>query len=124
MEVTSTDPRLVDPISAIQQRANEDLTLVDWSLSKNLTYAAVVAQRGSVCLPVVSSFAGEGVDRNLSALHDGDNLIKTVADNCDNTIPIVQSVGAIDMEVCKHGILFQPRPFLPSWRINVNESYT
>lgn len=90
----------MDPISAIQQRANEDMTLVDWSTGSNLTFAAAIAQRGTVCIPVVSSYAGEGVDRNLTLLHDGDALINTVADNCDNTIPIVQSVGPVDMEVC------------------------
>ena len=94
-----TDPRLVDPISAIQQRAAEDLTLVDWSTSTNLTYATVIAKRATVCIPVVSSFAGESFDRNLSLLHNGDDLIQTVADNCDNTIPIIQSVGPVDMEV-------------------------
>lgn len=52
-----------------------------------------------MCLPVVASFAGEGVDRNLSLLHHGDDLIKTVANNCDNTIPIVQSVGPVNLEV-------------------------
>lgn len=59
----------------------------------------MVAQRATVCLPVVSSFSGESTDRNLSLLHDGDSLILTVANNCDNTIPIVQSVGPVDMEV-------------------------
>jgi beta-glucosidase len=93
------DPRLVDPISAIQQRAAEDLTLVDWSTTTNLTFAAAIAKRGTVCIPVVSSFSGEGTDRTLNLLHNGDELIKVVADNCDNTIPIVQSVGPIDMEV-------------------------
>lgn len=93
------DPRLVDPISAIQQRAAEDLSLVDWTTTQNLSMTAFIAQRGTVCLPIVSSFAGEGTDRNLSLLHDGDAIIRTVADNCDNTIPIIQSVGPVDMEV-------------------------
>ncbi|KFX98672.1 hypothetical protein O988_04256 [Pseudogymnoascus sp. VKM F-3808] len=86
------------PLSALQRRAEKDLTLVDWSLTQNLTFAAIVAQRGTVCIPIVSSFSGEGTDRNTTLLFKGDELIKTVADNCDNTIPIVQSTGAIDME--------------------------
>lgn len=94
------DPRLVDPISAIQQRAAQDLSLVDWSTSTNVTFAAVVAKRGTVCIPVVSSFSGEGTDRNLTLIHNGDEIIKAVADNCDNTIPVIQSVGPVDMEVC------------------------
>lgn len=93
------DPRLVDPLSAIQNRANQDLTLVDWSLTTNLTFAKTVAQRGTVCIPIVSSFSGEQSDRNTSLSHDGDNLILAVADNCDNTIPIIQSVGPVNMEV-------------------------
>lgn len=54
-----------------------------------------------MCLPVVASFSGEGTDRNLSLLHNGDDLVRTVADNCDNTIPIVQSVGPVSLEVSK-----------------------
>lgn len=61
--------------------------------------AAYVAKRATVCLPVVASFSGEGTDRNLSLLHVGDDLIRTVANNCDNTIPIVQSVGPVNLEV-------------------------
>ncbi|KFX98670.1 hypothetical protein O988_04254 [Pseudogymnoascus sp. VKM F-3808] len=34
--------RLVDPISAIQQRAAEDLTLVDWTTTTNLTFAKAI----------------------------------------------------------------------------------
>ncbi|KFZ02168.1 hypothetical protein V500_00406 [Pseudogymnoascus sp. VKM F-4518 (FW-2643)] len=92
-------PRLVDPLSAIQHRANQDLTLVDWSLTANLTFAKTIAQRGTVCIPIVSSFSGEQSDRNTSLSHDGDNLILAVADNCDNTIPIIQSVGPVNMEM-------------------------
>ncbi|KAI7772912.1 glycoside hydrolase [Diaporthe eres] len=97
-------PRLEDPISAIQQRANQDLTLVDWSTTTNLTMASFVARRATACLPVVASFSGEGVDRNLSLLHNGDDLVATVANNCDNTIPIVQSVGPVNLETCANGL--------------------
>ena len=95
------DPQLVDPLSAIQQRAAQDLTLVDWSLSPNLTFAGVVAQRGTVCIPFVTSFAGEGVDRNTTLDNNGDEMVLTVAANCDNTIAVVQSVGPVNMEVCR-----------------------
>ncbi|GKZ21087.1 hypothetical protein AbraIFM66951_002480 [Aspergillus brasiliensis] len=92
-------PRLIDPISAIQQRAAEDLTLVDWiTTTTNLTYTSSIAQRGTVCIPIVSSFAGEGTDRTLTLLHNGDQMIQTVANNCANTIVIIQSVGPINME--------------------------
>lgn len=63
--------------------------------------ASIVAKRATVCLPVVASFSGEGTDRNLSLLHNGDDLVRTVADNCDNTIAIVQSVGPVNLEVSK-----------------------
>jgi hypothetical protein len=95
----SLDPRLVDPLAAIQVRAAKDLTLVDWALNGNTTFSKAIAKRGTVCIPVVASWAGENVDRNLTLLHHGDELIQSVADNCDNTIVIVQSVGAVDMEV-------------------------
>jgi beta-glucosidase len=95
----SIDPRLVDPLSAIQKRANQDITLVDWSLSTNLTFAKAVAKRGTVCIPVVAPTSGEGTDRNITPMHDGDALVNTVADHCDNTIVTVQSVGPVDMDV-------------------------
>ena len=93
------DSHLVDPISAIQQRAAKDLTLVDWSITTNATFAAAIAQRGTVCIPVVSSWSGEANDRNLTLSNNGDAIINAVADNCDNTVVIVQSVGPVDMEV-------------------------
>ncbi|KAJ5106610.1 glycoside hydrolase family 3 protein [Penicillium angulare] len=91
-------PRLVDPLSAIQNRANQDLTLVDWTFSPNMTMVKAVANRGTVCIPVVSSSSGESLDRNLTLMHNGDLLINTVAENCDNTIVVVQAVGPVDME--------------------------
>ena len=64
-----------------------------------MTHAAFIAHRGTVCIPIVASYAGEWQDRNLTLVNNGDDeLIRTVADNCDNTIPIVQSVGPVDME--------------------------
>lgn len=68
-------------------------------MSSNLTFAKTVAKRGTVCIPVVASSSGEGVDRNITLMHEGDALVNTVADNCDNTIVVVQSVGPVDMEV-------------------------
>jgi len=71
-----------------------------WSLNPNLTFATAIAARGTVCIPVVASWSGELTDRNITLLNDGDALIKTVANNCDNTIVVVQSTGPVDMEVC------------------------
>lgn len=51
-----------------------------------------------MCIPVVASWSGETTDRNLTLLNNGDALIQSVADNCDNTIVVVQSVGPVDME--------------------------
>lgn len=64
-----------------------------------MTMVKAVAKRGTVCIPVVASSSGESVDRNLTLGHAGDSLISTVADNCDNTIVVVQAVGPVDMEV-------------------------
>jgi beta-glucosidase len=75
------------------------LTLVDWSTTTNTTFAAAIAQRGTVCIPVVSSWSGEENDRNLTLTNNGDAMINAVADNCDNTIVIVQTVGPVNMEV-------------------------
>lgn len=70
--------------------------------------ASFVAKRSTVCIPVVASFSGEGTDRNLSLLHNDDDLVRSVANNCDNTIPIVQSVGPVNLEVSKLSFFSNP----------------
>lgn len=61
----------------------------------------------STCMVFVSSDSGEGYlsveghkgDRNdLKLWHNGDKLVRSVASACKDTIVIIHSVGAVDME--------------------------
>ena len=61
----------------------------------------------STCMVFVSSDSGEGYisveghkgDRkDLKLWHDGDKLIRSVAGSCRDTVVIIHSVGAVDME--------------------------
>lgn len=104
---------LISPLEAIQARAIQDQTTVDFVLqdgsnSVNST-AYQVNKRGkdAACLVFVTSDSGEGYvsaegnlgDRNdLKLWHDGDKAILSVADNCENTIVVIHSVGPVLME--------------------------
>jgi beta-glucosidase len=51
------------------------------------------------CLVFINAWSSEGRDRtNLSAYHDGDKLVKTVASFCASTIVIVNSVSQLNLE--------------------------
>lgn len=72
----------------------------------NYTGVDAVARDKDVCLTFIQSRSGEGLanvegnvgDRNLTAWHGGDELVKRVASNCANTVVVVHSVGPIIME--------------------------
>ncbi|KAI0318905.1 glycoside hydrolase superfamily, partial [Amylostereum chailletii] len=91
---------LVDPLMALQMKAREQLTSIDWAFTPNdLNYTAAIAQKATRCIAFGSSVAGEGMDRNITLLHNADAVIKTVADNCAKTIVVIHTVGPVDMEV-------------------------
>jgi beta-glucosidase len=51
------------------------------------------------CLVFINAWSSEGRDRtNLSAYHDGDKLVKTVASFCASTTVIVNSVSQLNLE--------------------------
>jgi hypothetical protein len=99
---------LISPIGAIQPRAREDETTVDWYFDNfNLVGAADVASNKEVVLVFINSDSGEGyitVDgnagdrKNLTAWHNGDNLVQAVAATNNNTVVIVHSVGPLILE--------------------------
>ncbi|PVG04672.1 putative beta-glucosidase [Serendipita vermifera] len=105
---TAEFPYLVDPLSAITTRANNDGTTVTSSLSDSDLSAATAAATGKdVAMVFINSDSGEAYitvegnagDRNeLSAWHGGEALVKAVAAVSRNTVVVVHSVGPIIME--------------------------
>ncbi|OTB17767.1 glycoside hydrolase family 3 protein [Daldinia sp. EC12] len=79
-----------DPLSAIQQRAKDDGTWVNWDLtSPNPDVNAA----SDACLVFINAIATEGWDRD--GLHDdfSDGLVLNVASKCSNTIVVIHAAG-------------------------------
>ncbi|KAL4911354.1 putative beta-glucosidase A [Aspergillus multicolor] len=102
---TANFPYLVTPEQAIQAevlkgRGNVFAVTDNWALDKvNKT-----ASESTVSLVFVNAGAGEGyisVDgnegdrKNLTLWKNGENLIHAAASNCNNTIVVIHSVGAV-----------------------------
>ena len=95
-------------MEAIQLRARQDSTSVNWYLNNWNTLAATVnARQSEAALVFINSDSGEGYitvdgnegDRNnLTAWHNGDNLVQAVASVNPNTIVVVHSVGPLILE--------------------------
>ncbi|KAH8093142.1 glycoside hydrolase superfamily [Cristinia sonorae] len=105
---TAQFPYLISPLEAIQTRARKDRSLVSWFLNNfDLNGAANAVQQQDVALVFVSADSGEGyitVDgnegdrKNLTLWQNADNLIQTVANNNENTVVVVNSVGPAIVE--------------------------
>jgi len=105
---TANFPYLVSPLTALQARAMLDGSVIQWVTDDyNNNTQASTASQASVCLVFVKADAGEGYitvdgnqgDRNnLTLWANGENVIKTVAGQCNNTIVTIHSPGPILME--------------------------
>ncbi|EGO02945.1 glycoside hydrolase family 3 protein [Serpula lacrymans var. lacrymans S7.3] len=99
---------LISPYEAIQQRARLDQTSVFWDFDDwNLDQAGNLVIDMEVAIVFVNSDSGEGyitVDgnagdrKNLTAWHQGDQLILAVAAQNNNTIVVTNSVGPLILE--------------------------
>ncbi|KAJ7902731.1 glycoside hydrolase family 3 protein [Mycena olivaceomarginata] len=99
---------LVSPLEAIQRRAREDRTSVSWILDDfDKDRAGNMAIGRSAALVFISSDSGEdyitvdgneGDRKNLTAWHNGDDLVLAVAAQNNNTIVVVHSVGPLILE--------------------------
>lgn len=106
-------PYLVTPEMALTSKASQDGTMLRWVA--NDTYSSSsgssLVMQGSdstsvtpsissyaknmdVCLVFINALAGEGVDRTELYNADQDTLIKEVAENCANTVVVINTVGA------------------------------
>lgn len=99
---------LVSPYEAIQARARQDQTSVFWDFDNwNLDQAGNSVITAEVAIVFINSDSGEGyitVDgnvgdrKNLTAWHEGDELVLAVAAQNNNTIVVVNSVGPLIIE--------------------------
>ncbi|KAJ7471852.1 glycoside hydrolase family 3 protein [Mycena latifolia] len=99
---------LVSPLEAIQRRARKDRTSVSWILDDfDTDRAGNMAIGRSAALVFISSDSGEdyitvdgneGDRKNLTAWHNGDELVLAVAAQNNNTIVVVHSVGPLILE--------------------------
>lgn len=109
---TANFPYLVTPDMAIQ---NEVVGLGGAYESIFDNYATTpiqaLASRASVAMVFVNADAGEGYiavdnnvgDRNnLTFWKDGDMLVQTVSAQCNNTVLVIHSVGAVNLEAYKN----------------------
>lgn len=80
----------VQPLSAIQRRARENGTWVNWDLDSS---NPDVNAASDACLVFINAIATEGWDRE--GLHDdfSDDLVKNVASKCSNTIVVIHAAG-------------------------------
>ncbi|OCH90098.1 beta-glucosidase [Obba rivulosa] len=105
---TANYPYLIAPVGAIQNRARQDGTSVNWWFQDFDTAGAQSAAFGyEVAIVFVNADSGEGYitvdgntgDRNnLTLWHNADNLINAVAAINNNTVVVVHSVGACILE--------------------------
>lgn len=103
-------PYLITPLHALTDRASEDGTQLRWILSDTYAggstgFVGSGAQTGAdqsilsyskaseVCLVFINAYGGEGADRTELRNAAQDELVVTVAENCDNTIVVVNAVG-------------------------------
>ncbi|KAG1762841.1 glycoside hydrolase family 3 protein [Suillus occidentalis] len=105
---TGDFPYLISPLEGIQERARQDGSSVFWNFNDwNTALAGNMAYGQAVALVFTNSDSGEGyvtVDdnkgdrKNLTAWHNGNDLILAVAARNNNTIVVVNSVGPLIIE--------------------------
>lgn len=109
----SSYPYLITPQHALTTKAAEDGTMIRWIL--NDTYSggsgsalvmqgsdstavtpsiSTYAENTDACIVFLNALAGEGADRTELYNVDQDNLVKSVAENCNNTIAVINTIGA------------------------------
>ncbi|KAJ6260554.1 hypothetical protein Dda_4780 [Drechslerella dactyloides] len=105
---TANFPYLISPLTALQNRAYQDNSVIQWVVDDYATeHMDATARQADTCLVFVKADAGEGYltvdgnngDRNnLTLWANGEHVIKTVAGNCSNTIVTVHAPGPVLME--------------------------
>ncbi|KAI7873124.1 glycoside hydrolase superfamily [Mucor mucedo] len=108
---TARYPYLITPIDGIRNRAGNAMDITEHLRDNDFHIAAELASQANVAIVFVNSDSGEefitveghvGDRNNLELWHDGDALIKAVADANQNTIVVVHSVGPVLMPWSNH----------------------
>ncbi|CAE6445428.1 unnamed protein product [Rhizoctonia solani] len=86
-------PYIITPLEGIQSRTLANKTQVNWLLNDwDLETAKTNARIADTSIVFTYAYQTESRDRdNLTAWSNGDNLIQTVAAECNNTIVVVHS---------------------------------
>ncbi|KAI1079844.1 putative beta-glucosidase D [Whalleya microplaca] len=99
---------LTTPIQLFNERAAKDGFMLRWWLNDTVstTFSGMsgkgtelaesttgVASNSDACVVFINAWAGEGGDRTELYNEQQDTLVNTVADNCNNTIVVLNTVG-------------------------------
>ncbi|KAF3011014.1 hypothetical protein E8E13_010853 [Curvularia kusanoi] len=103
---------LVTPFQAFNERAQADGFMLKWWLNNTVVKSSGggmqisdgsgteisettlgIADGAEACVVFLNAWAGEGGDRSELANAESDRLVNYVADNCNNTIVVVNTVG-------------------------------
>ncbi|PVH75896.1 glycoside hydrolase family 3 protein [Cadophora sp. DSE1049] len=109
-------PYLITPQQALTNQASLDGTMIRWILNNTYTSTTSVGSGGAIagptggtslsqtisdyatsaeiCMVFINALSGEGADRTELRNTEQDELVTSVASNCDNTMVIVNTVGA------------------------------
>jgi len=100
---------LVTPLQALQARAQQDGGLVQYWLNNTLiansNISTLVIPRGvpEVCIVLLKTWAQEGEDRaHLSNDWHADDVVKSVASYCNNTVVVTHSSGVNTLPWSNH----------------------
>ncbi|KAG2197893.1 hypothetical protein INT46_002989 [Mucor plumbeus] len=108
---TADFPYLVDPLAGLSNAFGKNVEIKSTSDDWNLEEAAELSKDTDVAFVFSNADSGEqhitvdgnvGDRNNLTLWHNGDALIKAVADVNKNTIVVIHSVGAVMMPWINH----------------------
>ncbi|CAF0779019.1 unnamed protein product [Rotaria sordida] len=94
----------IDPLTALMQKGRDDRLQIRYITNQNdfVSINRTFRDRGfqnANCLVFISAWSEEGIDRtDLYAFDNGEQLVLTVAQNCLQTIVLVNSVSQLNLE--------------------------
>ncbi|KAF2029955.1 glycoside hydrolase family 3 protein [Setomelanomma holmii] len=101
---------LITPFQAFNERAHKDGFMLKWWLNNTIVSSSGgmvisdgagteisetttgIAENSDACIVFINAWSGEGGDRDELANAGQDTLVNTVADTCNNTIVVVNTV--------------------------------
>lgn len=108
----SSNAFLITPFQAFNERAEKDGFMLKWWLNNTVVSSSGggamvsdgagteisettlgIAANTDACIVFINAWASEGGDRSALANAEADYLVNTVADNCNNTIVVVNTPG-------------------------------